>query len=247
LSLRVFITGGTSGLGLALARKFHSEGHTVGVCGRDPSKVPDEPFEVIAADVSIKEDMFKAVEFFETKYGDIDIMVANAGIGYSNKSKLPDFDRSRKMCEINVMGTLNAVEAVFDKMIKRKTGQLVAVSSISGLNGLPGVSCYSGSKGFQALMFESFAIDLKEFGVYATTILPGWMDTPFVKSNAHPMPFKMPPEKAAAICYKGIMKKKALIFFPRGLYYVVRLLSILPRGIYRKLFKIRAFNFSRDK
>ncbi len=245
MSLKVFITGGTSGLGLALARKFQSEGHQVGICGRDLSKIESETFEKIKADVTSLSEMKNAVDFFEAKYGEIDIMIANAGIAYANKSKIPDFEYSRKMIDINIYGLLNTVEAVLPQMVKRRSGHLVTVSSVAGFNGLPGVSCYAASKGFSRLMFETFAIDLKDFGISTSIVIPAWMDTPLARVNPHPMPMLITAERAAEITYKAIIKKKYIIAFPKRMYFIVKVLSYLPRGFLAKLFTLKFLNFSR--
>jgi short-subunit dehydrogenase len=246
LSLKVFITGGTSGYGLALARHFQRQGHFVGVCGRDISKIDKELFFKAKADVTNLEELKSAVDLFEQTNGEVDLMIANAGIAYAHKTKIPDLAYSRKMIDVNVHGLLNTVDTVMDKMIKRGQGHLAVVSSVAGLNGLPGVSSYAGSKGFARLMFESLSIDLKSHGIDVSIIVPGFMDTPLTQVNPHPMPFIVTPEKAAQISYKALMKKKFYIYFPKRMYFLVRFLSYLPRTLFRWIFTISVFNFSKS-
>jgi short-subunit dehydrogenase len=139
-----------------------------------------------------------------------------------------------------------AFEAALDIMIPRGKGQLVAISSVAALNGLPGTSAYSATKSAVLKLCESLHIDLRQFNIDVTAILPGFVDTPLTQKNAHPMPFKMTAPKAAEKMVRAIDKKKMLYGFPFILYTVLRLLSILPRPWYRAFMSIKAFNYSKE-
>jgi NAD(P)-dependent dehydrogenase (short-subunit alcohol dehydrogenase family) len=244
----IFITGGTTGLGLELAKIYHSFKWNVAVCGRDKAKfdAAGVEFDFYQADVSNSEEIANAINDFHIKTGRLDIVVANAGIAYSNKTKFPDMARSRKMLEINVMGVFNTFEPALKIMKDQGYGHVVGVSSVAGFNGLPGVSYYAASKGFVKNLMESFNLDLEEFGIHSTCIIPGFIDTPLTQVNPHPMPFMISAPEAARKVYDGLERHQAIITFPYFWFFITRLLSLLPRFIYRFIMGIKVFNFSKE-
>lgn len=248
----VFITGGTTGIGAELAKYYVEKGWKVGVCGRDRLKF-EESFTVhrdqvafYQVDVSNRDEVKKAIKDFSSPIG-LDLLIANAGIGYKHKTKVPDFEFSYKMVHVNLLGVMYAFEAALDVMIPRSKGQLVAVASIAGYNGLPGVSAYSATKSAVQKYCESLHLDLRQFGINVTTINPGFVDTPLTKSNHHPMPFLMEAQKAAYLIARAIEKKKMTYHFPFLFAGFVRILGTLPRTWYRFIFSMRIFNYSKDK
>jgi short-subunit dehydrogenase len=248
----VFITGGTTGLGMELAKLYVSKGWKVGVCGRDRAKY-DENFQAhrdnvifYQVDVSDRDQLRKAIHDFSRSIG-LDLLIANAGIGYKFKTKVPDFEFSYKMVHINLLGVMYAFEAAMEVMIPRSKGQLVAISSIAGYMGLPGASAYSATKAAVQRLCESLHLDLRQFNIDVTTINPGFVDTPLTQGNHHPMPFLMAAPKAAGLIYRAIEKKKMVYHFPFLLATVVRILGIMPRTWYRFFMGFKAFNYSRDK
>jgi short-subunit dehydrogenase len=248
----VFITGGTTGIGAELAKYYVEKGWKVGVCGRDKLKF-EESFSLMKdsiafyqVDVANRDELKKAIKDFSNVIG-LDLLIANAGIGYKFKTKVPDFEFSYKMVHVNLLGVMYAFEAALDVMIPRSKGQLVAVASIAGYNGLPGVSAYSATKAAVQKYCESLHLDLRQFNINVTTINPGFVDTPLTKSNHHPMPFLMNSPKAARLIGRAIEKKKMTYHFPFMFAGLVRLMGILPRTWYRFLFSLKMFNYSKDK
>ncbi len=247
----VFITGGTTGIGMELAKIYIHMGWKVGVCGREKTKflenfaTDQDKVSFYQVDVSNRDQLKAAVHEFSHSIG-LDLMIANAGIGYKYKTKIPDFEYSYKMVNINLLGVMYAFEAALDHMIPRSKGQLVAMSSIAGYNGLPGASAYSATKAAVTKYCESLTLDLRPFGIYVTTICPGFVDTPLTKQNSHPMPFIMPADRAAQKMVKAITKKKMIFATPFLMATAVRLISMLPRTWYRFIMTIKIFNYSKD-
>jgi short-subunit dehydrogenase len=247
----VFITGGTTGIGLELAKVYQERGWKVGVCGRDKIKFDDnfvshrENVSFYAVDVANRDELKAAIADFSKSIG-LDLMIANAGIGYKFKTKVPDFEYSYKMVNINFLGVMYAFEAALNVMIPQGKGQLVAISSVAGYNGLPGVSAYSASKAAVQKYCESLHLDLKQFNIHVTSICPGFVDTPLTQVNHHPMPFLVKAPKAAALIVRAIDKKKMIYAFPFVFAVAVRFLSILPRTWYRALMGVKLFNYSKE-
>lgn len=247
----VFITGGTTGMGLELAKYYQERGWKVGVCARDRSKF-ERNFETqrenvyfYEVDVANRESLKAAVQDFSSSIG-LDLMIANAGIGYKSKTKVPDFEYSYKMVGINFLGVMHAFEAALGIMIPRQKGHLVVISSLAGFNGLPGVSAYSATKAAVQKYAESLCLDMKQFNINVTTICPGFVETPLTSTNPHPMPFLVKAPKAAKLIARAIEKKKMQYSFPFVFSVVVRFLSMLPRTWYRTIMTVKLFNYSKD-
>lgn len=247
----VFITGGTTGMGMELAKSYAAKGWKVGVCGRDPQKF-DQHFSTMKdqvayyqVDVADRDQVKAAVSDFSKSIG-LDLMIANAGIGYKFKTKVPDFEYSYKMVHVNFLGVMYAFEAALDIMIPRGKGHIVAISSLAGLNGLPGVSAYSATKSAVIKYCESLSIDMKQFNINVTAVCPGFVDTPLTTNNHHPMPFLLKAPDAAQKIIYAIEKKKMVYAFPFVFSSIVRFLSILPRTWYRFFMTIKAFNYSKE-
>jgi short-subunit dehydrogenase len=247
----VFITGGTTGIGLELARLYLSRGWRVGVCARDPQKFQEnfstagDKISFYQVDVSKREELKAAIADFSKVTG-LDLLIANAGVGYKSKSRVPDFEYSYKMVHINLLGVMYAFEAALEVMIPRGKGHLVAISSIAGYNGLPGVSGYSATKAAVLKYCESLHLDLRQFNIAVTTICPGFVETPLTSTNRHSMPFLMKAPKAARLMARAIEKKKMIYAFPFIFASIVRFISILPRTWYRFIISRKALDYSKE-
>ncbi|WP_408097795.1 SDR family NAD(P)-dependent oxidoreductase [Peredibacter sp. HCB2-198] len=247
----VFITGGTTGMGMELAKLYAKKGWKVGVCGRDKTKFDDnfqtekDQISFYQVDVANRAELKAAIADFSKTIG-LDLLIANAGIGYKFKTKIPDFEWSYKMVHVNFLGVMYAFEAALDVMVPRSKGQLVAISSIAGYNGLPGVSAYSATKAAVQKYCESLHIDLRQFNIHVTSICPGFVDTPLTQSNNHKMPFIMSAPKAAQKIAHAIEKKKMVYAFPFFFATIVRILGMLPRTWYRAFMSIKAVNYSKE-
>lgn len=246
----VFITGGTTGMGMELAKHYLAQGWKVGVCGREKKKF-DENFisgrdnvTFYPVDVANREELQSAIRDFSSSIG-LDLLIANAGIGYKLKTKVPDFEYSYKMVHVNLLGVMYAFEAALNVMIPRQKGHLVVISSVAGLNGLPGVSAYSATKSAVQKYAESLHLDMRQFNINVTSILPGFVETPLTANNHHAMPFIMKAPKAAQLIARAIEKKKMVYAFPFIFAGIVRLLSMLPRTWYRFLMTKKLFNYSK--
>lgn len=248
----VFITGGTTGIGMELAKLYIRMGWKVGICGRDRLKFEEnfpldkENISFYQVDVSVREDIKAAIAHFSRPIG-LDLLIANAGIAYKHKTKIPDFEYSYKMVHVNFLGVMYSVEAALEVMVPQEgSGQIAAISSVAGYNGLPGVSAYSATKSAVQKYCESLHLDLKKFNITVTTICPGFVETPLTSVNSHPMPFMVKSDRAAQLISKAIEKKKMIYAFPFLFAVAVRFLSILPRTWYRAIMNIKFFNYSKE-
>lgn len=241
----VFLTGASSGIGEALAVEIAKQGAIIGLLARRENLLKELAAEceavggtarVFACDVVDYEKVQAAADALRNEFGRIDIMIANAGIG-GNTSGLDVYkpDQVRKVIDINLMGAVNAVYAVLPQMLERKSGQLVAISSLAGFRGLPKSAAYSASKGAMTIFFESIRLDVQSQGVSVTIIQPGFIKTPLTSGRPNKMPFLMELDDAIPLFLRAIEKQKRFAAFPWQLANFVRLGRIFPAWLYDKI------------
>ena len=248
--MNIFITGGTTGIGLALAKLYLEEGHRVGICARNLSKFPSEirnkykELHCYEVDVTNREELYNAIYDFSPV--ELDMVIANAGRSVGVKSKTPQFSVANEIIDINVKGVLNTFDIALEIMLPRKKGHLVATASVAGFMGLPGAGAYSASKAAVLKLCESYSLDLKRHGINVSAIAPGFIDTPLTQKNNHKMPFLMSAEKAAKLIKRALEKKKVLYVFPFRMKIVVSILDKMPRSLYRLIMNLKFLNYSEE-
>jgi short-subunit dehydrogenase len=180
LGTRVLVTGGSRGIGAAIARAFAGRGCTLGLVARrrEPlealaSGLPGSGHVLLEADVADRVLIAEAISAF----GDVDVLVANAGLThYMPFAELPP-EKAEEMSAVNWIGTHNSVGAGLPRMIERGRGQIVIISSGGGLRGFPGAAVYNGTKAAQRGFAEALRQELAGTGVSITTVYPGEIDT----------------------------------------------------------------------
>ncbi len=186
----VLITGGSSGIGLALARQAAAAGARLSLVARNSTKLaaasaavrvetPGAPEVVtVPADVAVESDVIAAVRAAEAVHGPVDILITSAGVAHPGYfEELPTAVHERTMA-VNYFGTLYAVKAVVSGMRERRRGAIVLVSSGAGLVGLFGYTAYAPSKFALRGLAESLRAELKPAGVTVTIVYPPDTDTP---------------------------------------------------------------------
>lgn len=191
----VLISGGTSGLGRSTMQLLLSQGFFVATFSPDTEDIkslrkdlakqyPKDHFLVMKGDVTREKDIARIVKKTKSYFGNIDILINNAGIGYFPRAEEVDIDRFKLMQDINVTGNVMLTKHVVPLMKKRKRGQIITISSISGKRAHAKGECYSATK-FALIGFsQGLRDELRHFGIKVATICPGMMDTPFFKTRA---------------------------------------------------------------
>ncbi|MFN8371184.1 MAG: SDR family NAD(P)-dependent oxidoreductase, partial [Bacteriovoracaceae bacterium] len=219
--MKVFITGGTAGIGSAIAIAYLGAGYTVGVCGRNKQNYYENFKEYEGnknlffynVDVTNKEQVQTAIKDFTNKNSRLDILIANAGIS-NKKESIPSFEKSYEMININILGLMYSIETATEIFLKQKSGHIVLMSSIAAFFGTSGYATYCGTKAFILKFGEALAIDLNQKNIDVTIIAPGFVDTALTKINQFKMPFLMNSNDAAKRIVGAISSKKIFYVFP---------------------------------
>jgi 3-oxoacyl-[acyl-carrier protein] reductase len=174
------VTGASRGVGAAVARRFAEAGAKVGLLSRsgDDLGLGDGAFGV-ECDVSDRGQVFAAVGQVVDKFGSLDCVIANAGVGmYGNFLEL-DPEHVEAMIDINLKGTIYTAAATLPHLIAAGGGDFVSLASVAGLRAFPGETIYNASKFGQVGFTRSLDHELREHNVRATNLCPGGIATDF--------------------------------------------------------------------
>lgn len=181
------VSGGGSGIGAAIARRFAAEGANVVLTGRRP-----EPIEAVAAevggraapgDVTAPGHAEAVVAAAREAFGGLDVIVANAGVGFGGTAGEVDDERWTATIDVNVTGVFRLVRAGIPELLARGGGSIVLVSSVSGLVSGTDSAAYVTSKAALIGLARSLAVDYGPSGIRANALCPGWVQTPMADES----------------------------------------------------------------
>jgi 3-hydroxybutyrate dehydrogenase len=178
------VTGGSRGIGRAIAATLVARGAKVTVLGRNPEALDrviaeGRAHSALVADVTDGAGLRKAL----SDGAPVDLLVANAGGAASAPFVKSDAALFQRMIEVNLMGVVNSVQAVLGSMTERGFGRIVAVASTAGLKGYPYVSAYCAAKHAVVGLVRSLAIETATTGVTVNAVCPGFTDTDLVSGS----------------------------------------------------------------
>ena len=234
----IWITGGSTGIGKALAIKFANEGWNVAISARRENLLNEiadnhENISPFPLDVTDKSKCKEVFEKIKNKFENIDICFFSTGTWDPKKEKDIDVEQIEEVFKINFFGTLNSIKAVEEYFKNKKSGTITIVSSIAGYRGLPNSTGYGPSKSALNNLAESLYFDFGRSNVRVCLVSPGFIKTPMTDKNDFKMPFLKTPEYAAEKIYNGLVKGNAFeIHFPKGLTLTLKFLRILPYRLY---------------
>ncbi len=185
------ITGCSTGFGRELAKGAIKGGHKVVVTARKPEDISDivesypDTSIAVRLDVTKTNEIQEAVKAAMNKFGRIDVLVNNAGIGYFGAIEESEEDEVRRMFEINVFGLANMTKEVLPVMRKQKSGHIVNIASIGGLVGFPGVGFYNATKFAVDGLSESLSKETAPLGIKVTVIAPSGFRTDWAGRSAN--------------------------------------------------------------
>ena len=236
-----FVTGASSGIGRGLAVRLAQEGYAVGLAARRKDRLEEVVGDIhdyggraqaFECDVSDPDRVRQAVGECRLALGPIDLLVANAGVGARAAPDSLSAEDVEAVFQTNFMGAVVAAESVLPEMLRRRSGHLVAVSSVAGFGGLPQRAAYTASKAAMTTFFESLRLDLRDTGVAVTVIHPGFVRTEMTGRDARRRPFIMDVDQAVDRMMAAIDARRPSLMFPRRLAGVAWMARVLPRSVY---------------
>ena len=245
-----FITGASSGIGQALALRFHAAGYRLALVARRSDEVARWAagagidagrVSVYAADVRDIAAIVAAGRACIEAQGVPDAVIANAGISVGmDTAELADLEVMRVTYETNNLGMAATFHPFVAAMRERRTGTLVGIASVAGIRGIPGHGAYSSSKAAAIAYCEALRGELRPFGVKVVTIAPGYIDTPLTRGNPYAMPFLMRTDDFADRAFRAIEAGDRWRVIPWQMGIVVHLLRVMPNALFDRLLGRRA-------
>jgi len=244
LTLKVFITGASSGIGEALAVYYAAQGARLGLAARRGEALAalnerlGGSHACYPLDVTDAPALHAAALDFIGRSGAPDIVIANAGVSAGTLTEHEeDLAVFRRIMDINVFG-MAATFAPFIPAMQAASGErrLVGIASVAGIRGLPGAEAYSASKAAAIAYLESLRLEMRPCGIKVVTIAPGYIETPMTEINPYQMPFLLSAERAAAAFAAAIARGTSYTVIPWPMGVVAKLLRLLPNWAYDRLF-----------
>lgn len=238
----VLVTGATHGIGRATALELSRRGARVVAVGRDDTAglavAAQSGGSWIRADLRTHARAADVVAQAHERYGRLDAVVANAGVGFAGDLTDMTTDKVRELVELNLLAPLLLARAAVGPMRDRGHGTLLFVTSIAGALGVPGEAVYSATKAGLETFASVLREEVRSSGLIVSTVLPGVVDTGFFVTRGRPydrrFPRPMPVEQAARRIVGALEQDRERTVFPRWLTLPARLRAMAP-ATYRAL------------
>lgn len=243
----IVITGASSGIGEALAHEFASRGYNLALCARRSEKLAtlkqglNERYQAItvitlALDVNELESVPRVLNDIKLQLGQIDIVVANAGITGVRRTGSGDLTKDKQILQTNLLGAIATIDAAVAIFREQGFGHIVGMSSFSAFRGIPGSAAYSASKAALTNYLQAVGTELYRKAIKVTAIHPGFIRTE-IDDNIDKFPFVISADKAATSMANAIEKGKRDVVVPRWPWAVLRsLMPKLPESVVAKIF-----------
>lgn len=232
----ILITGASSGIGAALARRYAGPGVTLFLGGRDQDRLEHVAAACVAAGAVTRTAIIDvtdqaAMAAWVARCDDIQpltLAIANAGISAGTGGAGESGEQTRQVFAVNVEGTFNTLLPALSAMRRRRSGQLAVMASLAGFRGFPGAPAYCASKAAVRVWGEALRGWLADDGIAVSVICPGFIKTPMSDGNPYPMPFLMDVERTALIIQRGLVRNRARIAFPWPVYMAALAAGAVP-------------------
>src|SRR4051812_38667197 len=240
-----FITGASSGIGQALAWRYHQAGWRLALVARRSDEIaawataqgiPSERWRVYGADVAVTDSIVAAGQACIAQQGLPDVVIANAGISLGvDTAEREDIDVIARTFATNNVGLAATFHPFVRAMRTRGSGRLVGIASVAAIRGLPGHGAYCASKAGVVSYCESLRGELRGTGVRVVTIVPGYVDTPLTQENRYGMPFLMQADDFADAAFRAIEGGVSYRVIPWQMGVVAKLLRLLPNPLFDRV------------
>ena len=194
------VTGGSSGIGLAIARMLREEGHDLTLAARRPNKLEAAAAELdaysVAANVADEDDCVRLVAAHRERFGRLDVLVNSAGVGIAGRIGELSTKHWDLQLDVNLRGAFIVTREALP-LLEESHGLVVNLASIAGTIPTPGLAAYGASKAALISLTRSFNAEMEKSGVRATAICPGFVDTPMAEWSGIPSYEMIRPEDCA--------------------------------------------------
>lgn len=231
-----WVTGASSGLGLAITRALALNGWRVAASARSAEKLdhlaaetPGQVFSV-PVDVTDRAAMRTTATRVRAGLGPIGLLVACAGYYEPMDARRFDAEIMRRVVEVNLMGAAHALENVLPEMVERRAGCVHLVSSATAFGGMPSAAAYGATKAALVNLAESLKIELDRVNIGVSVSTPGFIDTPMQADTAFPKPFIVTANEGANRIVAGLLRGDFEITFPKRFTWALKAAYALPRS-----------------
>ena len=188
MSRHALITGAGTGIGEAISRQLHREGHAVTLVGRrsEPlealSRALGKQSFAVTGDVTDRGEIALAFEAAKAQFGDVEILVNCAGMAPTAPFHRVDFADWQRTMDVNVNGVFHCTQLALESMLENNWGRVVNIASVASLRGFPYVSGYCASKHAVLGMTRALALEVATQGITVNAVCPGYADTDIVRN-----------------------------------------------------------------
>lgn len=213
---RFLITGGSQGIGAAIVAQARSAGHQVIFTGRNKMQIAAVEkatgAQGVAADMSVDADNARVVETSVRTMGGIDVLINNAGVGYSAEIGDIDVDAMRRLFGTNVFGMVDLTNRVAPLMKAQGSGDIVNLASTSGMKGAKGGTVYAASKWAVRGITQCWQAELRPHGIRVTCICPSEVQTNWMGRTGRDNPNKLYADDIAATIMAGLNMPRRVLW-----------------------------------
>ncbi len=243
----VFITGASSGIGQALAGRFHRAGYRLALAARRTDEmlawatrsgiaVDGVDCAIYGVDVADIDAIVAVGHRCIAQQGLPDVVIANAGISVGIDTAVRgDLDEMARVLALNNTGLAATFHTFVAAMRSRGSGRLVGIGSVAAIRGLPGHGAYCASKAGVVAYCESLRGELRGSGVKVVTLSPGYIDTPLTRGNSYGMPFLMPAADFADKAFRVIERGTSYRVIPWQMGVIAKLMRMMPNAVFDRL------------
>lgn len=250
MSKLAFITGASSGLGQALARRYHLAGYQLALVGRRAAEIETwvsrqgfktDSYCIYSADVAQADSIVAAGLACLDAQGVPDVVLACAGMSIGvDTGQRTDLDVMARTFATNNLGTAATFHPFLAAMKTRGNGTLVGMGSVNAVRGFAGHGANCPSKAAMVNYLECLRLELRASGVKVVTICPGYVATPLTQANQFSMPFLLQPEEFAERAWAAIEAQVSYRVIPWQMGVVAKALRVLPNWVFDRAFAGRA-------
>jgi short-subunit dehydrogenase len=248
------ITGGSMGIGEAIAKRFAEEGGVVVITSRDAHRAEEARLHIghqertlaLACDVRRRGDIAQVIEAVLARHGHIDIWINNAGFGIISSVEQMRMEDCRNLLDTNLVGAIEAMQLIIPVMKRQRSGAIVNISSVSGHIASAHMAAYSASKHAMNAIGHAARLELRGTGVDVITVCPGYISTKF-SANAVRSPdalrmgasakYGVPASRVADATLNAVLKRKRHAVVPGWYWLPIKLYQLCPALVERAMLR----------